>query len=72
MIVSPFIGIFTALSRYHVSAGGSVPCPDCQPFIGIFTALSCYHASAGGSVPRPAGPVKGGSTIIAFAKDPTG
>mmetsp|Transcript_6807 Transcript_6807/g.18287 ORF Transcript_6807/g.18287 Transcript_6807/m.18287 type:complete len:351 (-) Transcript_6807:285-1337(-) len=28
--------------------------------------------SSGGQVPRPAGPVKGGSTIIAFAKDPTG
>ena len=29
-------------------------------------------AAAGGVVTRPAGPVKGGSTIIAFVKDPDG
>ncbi|MEO6268681.1 MAG: lactoylglutathione lyase [Lautropia sp.] len=29
-------------------------------------------AAAGGNVTRPAGPVKGGSTVIAFVEDPDG
>jgi len=29
-------------------------------------------AAAGASVPRPAGPMKGGTTVIAFVKDPDG
>jgi lactoylglutathione lyase len=36
-------------------------------------AASCAAiAAAGGVVTRPAGPVKGGTTIIAFVKDPDG
>lgn len=35
-------------------------------------ALSARVEAAGGAIPRPPGPVKGGSTHIAFAKDPTG
>lgn len=35
-------------------------------------AVCATVAAAGGVVSRPAGPVKGGSTIIAFIKDPDG
>ncbi len=36
-------------------------------------ALACEHIrNAGGSVIREAGPVKGGTTVIAFVQDPDG
>jgi len=36
-------------------------------------AAACKHVrSAGGTVTREAGPVKGGSTVIAFVQDPDG
>ena len=36
-------------------------------------AASCASiAASGGKVTRPAGPVKGGSTVIAFVEDPDG
>ncbi len=36
-------------------------------------AKQCEHiAKAGGTISRPAGPVKGGNTIIAFIEDPDG
>lgn len=36
------------------------------------SAVSLSRAPAGGKVSRDAGPVKGGSTHIAFVDDPTG
>ena len=34
--------------------------------------LVTHWCTVGGDLPRDAGPVKGGTTVIAFARDPTG
>ena len=38
----------------------------------VHTRWSLGCLGAGGKLPRDAGPVKGGSSVIAFAEDPTG
>lgn len=56
------------VERYDLGTGFghlAIEVPDC--------AAACADiASKGGKVTRPAGPVKGGTTMIAFVDDPDG